>query len=296
MDEAAIAKLPPHVRYSLKVPSRAGPTQETEKGKEFDAKRATDAEAEMTAGRFNSPPPPISSDHPVHGTSKPPKVRLPSGQNGYGHASPQHSPSTAADFNRVLNHIGNSIRGTAETKGTGQGHDAVTPRSKPAFEASPNSAPTVSLPSNAQSASKPGRFMSTVPDSEEFYSELHQQDFGSTPPVKLPRVTTQNYGALSEMVMSHPNKGGHKRDKNLLTLSKPSFYAYGLDNGINEDGKLVIRVHPPGGDARDIVCEAKATLTKGYKKNSQRKKRGGRATGGFNIRAQGKKPTLDSQA
>jgi hypothetical protein len=307
MDEAAIAKLPPHVRHSLKVP-RVGLAQEAEKkGREFNAKvresnrtrqqsltfaqRATDAEA---AGRFDSPPPPISSDHPVHGTSRPPKVRLPGGQNGYGHTSPQHSPSTAADFNRVLNYIGNSIRGTAEAKGTGQGHDAVTPRSKPAFEASPNRAPTVSLPSNAQSASKPGRFMSTVPDSEEFYSELHQQDFGSIPPVKLPRVTTQNYGALSEMAMSHPNKGGHKRDKNLLTLSKPSFYAYNLESGINEDGKLVIRVHPPGGDARDIVCEAKATLTKGYKRNNQKKKRGGRATG-FNLRNQGKKPTLDSQ-
>jgi len=55
MDEVAIAKLPPQTRHSLKVPPRVCLAQEAErKGGELEAKRATDAEAGMPAGRFNS--------------------------------------------------------------------------------------------------------------------------------------------------------------------------------------------------------------------------------------------------
>lgn len=246
----------------------------------------------MSIGRVGSPPPPMSSDHPVHGDVNT-RVQLPP-SGGPPTVGAMHRPgghfmrpqnSTFNDFETVQQKLlGLTHKHSSPQKSPiafkASGSQVITPRSKPSFETTQDKqirAPTVSLPSNLEESFTGETSILTIQDSEEFITDLFRQDFGSTPNVKIPR-TTHAYNALSK-VQANPARTVNRKNSKWKITTAEIYNAFSPKEFTNSEGIRFIPVKLPGGEHKEIPSrgqDGKAT-----KKPNGKKGRGGRVNGGY---------------
>lgn len=212
--------------------------------------------------RPNSPPPPMSADHPVHGDIKPSVVLPPSvGQqiasptraNGHHKVDNPRSPqkhSGRDEFEAVQQKIlGMTKSHHPPTQQTQQGvHRTGIVKdfsaTKVPFEGSPerlHKELTVSLPRQDS--------MCTKPEDEDFFRDLFEQDFGSTPTVKLPNKLT-SYPTVTIIVASaeSPPSTSKQQRRNKSRFSSTTVES--LHFGANKERVYI--VHLPGGTRKEV--------------------------------------------
>jgi len=234
------------------------------------------------AQRSFSPPPPMSADHPVHGATKIARVQLPGGVVMHmGGEEPDPGVHTMKRFEEVQRRILAGVPGHAAPAALGpptllkEGRNSIKVASKPSFDESPErqlKTPTVSLPckfeENAGDAS-----MLTMPDSEQFITEFFQQDFGSTPNVKIPRPA-HSYSAVPATTSG---RDAVKRAAVKVGVqSVPLYNAFELKDFTNGQGEKFIAVHVPGGVRKEVSYNGQLFFS-GNGGGSGRVKRAGRS-------------------
>ncbi|KAF8248066.1 hypothetical protein K440DRAFT_627605 [Wilcoxina mikolae CBS 423.85] len=281
IDEAQSSSLSVSIPKSLAAskPSRFFP----EDADNLIIKPHSEHKGQSPVALANSPPPPISADHPVHGSIMTTRVHLPF---SIGLVMPvtddSYLATHAPDFKRfeevqqrILGRLpGNSLPVCPSIFPT----SIVSPRSKPSFETLSDTfidTPTVSLPSHAvESAGYDS--MLTIPDSEQFFIEFFKQDFGSTPTVKIPRVA-HSYNAVSKShasditgARSSSAKKNLKNHKGLVQ-SSDIFNAFGVKDFSSREGLRFYPVHVPGGKYMEVPLRAQEKTGR-VKHISQKKK------------------------
>ncbi|KAF8531686.1 hypothetical protein BDD12DRAFT_869550 [Trichophaea hybrida] len=218
----------------------------------------SEQKGESPVALANSPPPPMSADHPVHGSIITSRVQLPF---CIGPVMPvtddSYLATHAPDFKR-FEEVQQRILGQLPSNSPVVcpsifSTSRVSPRSKPSFETLSDAfidTPTVSLPSHAVESAGDGTIL-TIPDSEQFFIEFFKQDFGSTPTVKIPRVS-HSYNAVSKSPASEIRGARSCAKKNLknpkgLVQSSDIFNAFGVKDFISREGVRFYPVHVPGG-------------------------------------------------
>lgn len=248
----------------------------------FPAENDEDKKDDLFVARVVSPPPPMSADHPVHGKDVKVRVNLPVSMTSQGRRFPEAVNPRTSDTSkfdvvqaRILHAVGRDVPPTILAKAEGS---PVVSNSKPSFEASPNKLATVSLPSKTTG----GDSMQTIPDCEEFFSDLHQQDFGSTPTVRLPRVAS--YNAVAKVPVG-AGKGAPKRPPKSVQ-SSIIFNPFEFKDFTNAEGSKFIPVQIPGGTYKEVPYRGQEKfIGRGYNNGGaknytgQGKKKGGRGGG-----------------
>lgn len=274
-----------------------------------------------------SPPPPMSAEHPVHGDTNSRVVQLPpSGHGHYQHPHGRVSPALYMNGHHRMNHpkspqfsgvqafeaVQQKILGMTQKHSPPQQTaylQAQPPKgpasrdfssTKPLYDGSPErvvSRPaTVSLPPQSESEEEsPSSYdadqesILTKPDNEEFFHELFERDFGSTPTVKLPHIFPaiySNHGKKTPVVNS-PKPYKRPLPK-LQHQTTDIFYPFGQKDFINGEGKKFIPVHLPGGASIEVLSRGGGRNTghkKGYTQMRSKNNRynGGGNTGGGHI-------------
>ncbi|KAA8908856.1 hypothetical protein FN846DRAFT_776961 [Sphaerosporella brunnea] len=248
--------------------------------------------------RVASPPPPMSADHPVNGDRLVARVQLPPSKR----VAATHGPAAAGVS--AIEHVQRAILGILEHPATelvkNGAPKSFAPRSKPSYEATPET-PTVSLPHQADAAtndvSTPTTTgqplpMSTIPDSEQFFTDLFQQDFGSTPTVRLPRMA-HSFGAVAQPTIASPAKGGAKQKVPKDNVQSASIYTpFNAKDFTNPEGSKFIPVYIPGTvEYKEMPLQVRVH---GYDRRNNRpqRKRNGRGNYANNnsTYGRGKKP------
>jgi hypothetical protein len=240
--------------------------------------------------RPTSPPPPMSASHPVNGDDKITRVNLPPTKQdtaGTNAANCNWHPTSNTRNNNVkddkrFEEVQRAILGKLEHHPSGPrallkyaGSKSIAPRSKPSFEASPET-PTVSLPSQGALAIG-DESMSTIPTSEQFLNELFHQDFGSIPTVRIPHLA-HNFAATATAnanananANALPSKGVAKpKPAKDMFQSVVPFNSYSPKDFVNSEGSRFVPVRIPG------VTEYTEVPVRGPEKRNkaQRKKNG----------------------
>lgn len=204
--------------------------------------------------RSLSPPPPMSADHPVHGTTKAARVHLPSGASM--HIGGDESGHTVKRFEEVQRRIlagvpGHITPATLSHPTTKEGRNLITAASKPSYEEPPErqlKMPTVSLPCEIDETAGDASML-TMPDSEQFNTEFFQQDFGSTPNVKIPRPLAHAYDVPAADNGRNVAKRAAFKDG---VQSVPLYYPFGSKDFTNGQGEKFLPVQVPGGTRKEV--------------------------------------------
>ena len=268
-----------------------------------------------------SPPPPMSAEHPVHGDTNSRVVQLPPSSHGhYQHPHGGVSPTLHMNGHHRMNHpkspqfsgvqafeaVQQKILGMTQKHSPPQqtAHLQAQPpkgpaskdfsSTKPLYDESPESVvsrpATVSLPPQSECEEEsPNNYdayqasILTKPDNEEFFHELFERDFGSTPTVKLPHALPaicSNHGKKTPVV-NLP-----KTYKQLLPRSQLQttniFQPFVQRDFINGEGKKFIPVHLPGGASMEVLSRDGRRNT-GNKKGYTQRLRNNRHNGGGNT-------------
>ncbi|KAI5804968.1 hypothetical protein EDC01DRAFT_626872 [Geopyxis carbonaria] len=169
---------------------------------------------------------------------------------------PQNLASNSSEINAFDRVTGDILGLLSKTKQTG-GNNSFA-RTKPELERPAKEIPRVKLPSFSSQKED----FSTVPDSEQFITELHQQDFGSTPVVKLPMVHVVHPLGNNNQVVRH------KPTLKPVTQSKEMFT---MPASVNQEGHEVIVVNLPGGlGPKEILRPNKVGVKGKYPPKSSR--------------------------
>ncbi|CAZ80751.1 unnamed protein product [Tuber melanosporum] len=270
-----------------------------------------------------SPPPPMSAEHPVHGDINSRVVQLPpSGHGHYQHPHGRVSPTLHMNGYHRTNHpkspqfsgvqafeaVQQKILGMTQKHSPPQqtaNLQAQPPKgpasrdfstTKPLYDGSPErvvSRPaTVSLP--PQSDGEEGssnchdvyeESILTKPDNEEFFHELFERDFGSTPTVKLPHIVPAIYANHSKKIpAANLPKPYSKRPPSKWQLQTTDiFNPFGQKDFINGEGKRFIPVHLPGGASIEVLSRDGRRSTGNKKGYSQQRSKNSRYNGGGNT-------------
>jgi len=269
-----------------------------------------------------SPPPPMSAEHPVHGDTNSRVVQLPPSSHGhYQHPHERMSPALYMNGHHRTNHpkspqfsgvqafeaVQQKILGMTQgrsppqqtaylqaqpPKGTASGDFSST---RPLCDGSPERVvlrpATVSLPPQSECEERsPNSYdayqasILTKPDNEEFFHELFERDFGSTPTVKLPHALLaicSNHGKKTPVV-SLPKT--YKRPPSRCQLHTIDiFHPFSPRDFINGAGRKFIPVHLPGGASIEVLSRDVKRNT-GYKKGyTQQRPKNNRSNGGGNT-------------
>ncbi|KAL7275736.1 hypothetical protein RUND412_001319 [Rhizina undulata] len=175
--------------------------------------------------------------------------------------------------------------------------------SKPSFDDAPEGSKsvTVSLPgkSDSQDSEKSSGNTSPVsahflskPDDEEFFHELFQRDFGSTPTVKIPHLPSHVFHPNNHNNSNHHHKSPASSSVQLNKAKKTTnlrfdqtaqsvecFAAFEPKDFENGEGKRFVPVRLPGKDQLEVICRGQdGRKKKGF--GGGRKTTGGRGFGG----------------
>ncbi|PWW76516.1 hypothetical protein C7212DRAFT_363638 [Tuber magnatum] len=268
-----------------------------------------------------SPPPPMSAEHPVHGDINSWVVQLP--PSGHGHYQNPHgsaSPTLHMNGHHRLSHprspqfsgvqafeaVQQKILGMTQKHSPPQqtaNLQAQPPKgptsrdfssTKPLFDGSPErvvSRPaTVSLPpqpdggeGSTDSYDVNEASILTKPDNEEFFHELFERDFGSTPTVKLPHVLPAIYTNHAKKIPVVNLPKPYKRPPPRLQLQTADiFHPFGHKDFVNGEGKRFIPVHLPGGASTEVLSRDGKRNTSNKKGYTQQRPRNNRYNGGGN--------------
>ncbi|CUS15806.1 unnamed protein product [Tuber aestivum] len=278
-------------------------------------------------GPPGSPPPPMSAEHPVHGDINSRVVQLPpSGHGPYQHPHGRVSPTLYMNGHHRMSHpkspqfsgvqafeaVQQKILGMTQKHSPPQqtaNLQAQLPKgptsrdfssTKPLFDESPErvvSRPaTVSLPpqpygieGSTNSYGINEASILTKPDNEEFFHELFERDFGSTPTVKLPHALPAIYANHAKKIPIVNLPKPYKRPLPRWQLQTIDiFHPFGQKDFINGEGKKFIPVHLPGGASIEVLSRdgrRNAGNKKGYTQQRLKSNRynGGGNSGGGHI-------------
>ncbi|KAI5848230.1 hypothetical protein BZA05DRAFT_340181, partial [Tricharina praecox] len=287
----AIPKGPAGTKPSRFFPTQANKTiaehiaehmkQNEEIAKPADAKlgQAGYRKNDNPVQRSFSPPPPMSADHPVHGATKIARVQLPGGAGMHtGGEEPGHS-GTMKRFEEVQRRILAGVPGHAAPAVLGppglfkEGRDRMTVASKPSFDDTPEKqlkVPTVSLPCKVEESAGDVS-MVTVLDSEEFITEFFQQDFGSTPNVRIPRPA-HGFDVPAATNGRNTVKRAAVKDG---VQSVPLYHPFGFKDFTNGQGEKFIPIQFPGGIRKEVAYNGQLFFP-GSGSGGSGDKRGGR--------------------